>query len=192
MAEGFIRFSHLGLTLQQLQDRTSAKKINAAIQKLMEDIWRRSATVFIEHLSENVLVETGETYGSLIGAGLGQIDLSLSLPRTRLRKRPQLDPSTGKPIPGTLRSLSSGIDRGKDTLKFSFTINNYAFFFDFNVFQFALHDAGAGANGPTSARGAAERARQAAEHFARKTFQDEVGQLVCNWLLSGTTKSIGI
>ena len=191
MAGGFIRFSHLGLSQKQLTDRTDAKKINDAIQKQMESIWVRAGAKFAESLSREVLVETGESFGSLIPLARFT-GATINLRITKQRKRPQLDPTTGTPIPGTRRSVQSGISRGVKAFGFSFQRNKYQFTFSIPVFQFALHDAGAGFNGATIAKDATGRALQAAEKFARKAFQEEVGLLVENWLSTGGVKTLVI
>ena len=193
MAEGFIRLSHLDLSPKQLKARRDPKRVTEAIQVTMESIWKESAAVFVSELSKDVLVETGESVGSLIPlARFTQATLTFRSPIKSNVKKPQLNPITGEPVKGTIRSAGSGNAKGEGAFGFEFSKNHYRFTFAIPVFQFFLHDSGLALNSKIGAVNATVRAHAAQRAFVSKEFHRRVGSLVHDWITTGSVRTIGV
>jgi len=191
MAEGFIRFSHLGISPKGIKDRQSSRQINLAIQGTIRQIFLDSAKIFVEELSKDVLVETGESLGSLIPlARFVRASISLRPGNPRINK-PELNQITGKPIKDTRRSGATGSRKGENAFGFGFIGNRFSFTFTIPVYQFFLHDSGLALNHQAGAVNATVRARAAQEVYVRREFHRRVGRLIGEWMTTGAVQTIG-
>lgn len=172
--------------------RLKPRPIQKALADVLNQLWIDSAGIFAKELAREVLVQTGESAGSLEPlARFTRVVLRFrSAPDSNI-KRPSLD-LRGNPIKGTRRSFQTGVDKGRD----AFTVEQisptrYVFEFRIPVFQFALHDAGRGFFGATSMKGATDRAREKQEAFVRRQFQQRAGDLLAKWLVTGKVETRG-
>ena len=116
--------------------RKSPKALDKATQELLEQLWKDSAGIFAKELAKEVLVETGESVGSLepLARFTNVILKFRSAPKSDV-KRPTLNPRTGKPQ-GGIRSFASGQAAGATAFSFNFRKNRFSFEFTIPVFQF--------------------------------------------------------
>ena len=174
-----------------------AKKAKRAARGILKQIWLDSAGVFAKSLAAEVLVETGESVGSLEPlARFTRVLLTFrSAPKKTKKgepiKRPSLNPLTGQPIPGTRRSFRTGFKAGQRAFNFDFSSKKLIFEFSIPIFQFFLHETGRASNADIMV-GAMARAQQAQIAFVRRQFSSQVGRLVAQWLATGKTEERNI
>jgi len=164
--------------------RLRSRKIKDATQKMLEQLWIDGGGVFAKRLAREVLVETGESVGSLepLARFTNVILTFRATPKTGVKK-PELNPRTGAPQGGT-RSFATGVRKGKKAFDFNFAKARFSFEFTIPVFQFFLHETGRVMR-PTSMVGALERARDAQEEFVLKQFRSRANDLFSKWITTG-------
>ncbi len=168
----------------------NASVLTDRIRQLMEIIWKDSARVFVEEFSKDILVETGESVGSLeplarfVGASLrfraGPKD----------RKRRSLNPRTGVPT-SRIRSFASGVQLGAKAFRFRFEKTKFVFTFSIPVYQLFLQDTGRVRLPDARAEGASVRALQKQREAAQKEFRRRIVPLIGEWLATGRVKTSG-
>ena len=163
--------------------RKSPKALDNATQALLEQLWKDGAGVFAKELAREVLVETGESVGSLEPlARFTKVLLTFRSASKSDVKRPTLNPRTGKPEGGQ-RSFRTGFDKGLTAFAFRFKKNRFSFEFTIPVFQFFLHEKGVRGSG--TMKGAMERARLKQREFVLREFKRRGQSLWNKWLTTG-------
>lgn len=184
----FVKVSTLDATSIFRKPR-DAKKIKKAVDELLKQIWIDGGGVFAKSLAAEVLVESGESVGSLepLARFTRTILRFRSAPKLT-RKRPQLQPTSGKPIPGTIRSFATGVQAGQNAFDFNFSSRRVSFEFRIPVFQFALHETGRNFGAKTSMFNAMSRAHIKQREHVTREFRRRMPQLIGQWLATGEVR----
>jgi len=171
--------------------RLNPKPISKAFQLLLEQIWLDGASVFVKSLAEDMIVETGESAGSLEPlARFTNTILRFRAASNSKVKKPILNTRTGKAIPGTRRSFSTGVTAGESAFNIETAKGKFLFTFKVPVFQFFLHESGRN-NGPdTRLKGALDRALQRQKDFVRKEYRTRAQELLATWFVTGKVKRV--
>lgn len=164
--------------------RKSPRKLDKATQEMLEQLWRDGAGIFAKELAKDVLVETGESVGSLEPlARFTNVILNFrSAPKSNI-KRPVLNARTGQPQ-GGIRGFATGQAAGRTAFVFNFRKNRFSFEFTIPVFQFFLHEKGR--SGFTDRmNGSMSRARLVQREFILREFKRRGQDLFNKWLVTG-------
>ena len=182
----FLRIAHLGTTKRELGfGRLKSRPITKALENLMQQLWKDGAGIFARELSAQVLVETGESVGSLEPLARYTNTLLQFRSAPKHLKYPKYSLTLKGAKTNQIRSFASGVEKGRTAFAFEFSKSKFSFIFAIPIFQFFLHDTGRARYPIASAVNASKRALAKQEAFIRREFQRRAGHLFRVWLTTG-------